>query len=69
LGSQGGNLSLWGPGRFFSVVGIAIDIPIIRKSREKSFGQRPKFGQAGGNLSLWGPERFFLVARNAKCTY
>jgi len=37
--------------------------------REKSFGQRPKFGQVGGNLSLWGPERFFLVAMNAKCTY
>jgi hypothetical protein len=35
LGSQGGNLSLWGPERFFSVVGIAIDIPIIRKSPKK----------------------------------
>ena len=35
LGSQGGNLSLWGPERFFSVVGIAIGIPIIRKSPKK----------------------------------
>jgi len=35
LGSQGENLSLWGPERFFSVVGIAIDIPIIRKSQNK----------------------------------
>ncbi len=27
--------------------------------REKSFGQRLKFGLLGGNLCLWGPERFF----------
>ncbi|HCO95268.1 MAG TPA: hypothetical protein DIU00_15180 [Phycisphaerales bacterium] len=38
LGSQGGNLSLWGPERFFSVVGIAIDIPIIRKSQKFAIG-------------------------------
>jgi len=50
--------------RWCEDIGISGVVP-----REKSFGQRPKFGQAGGNLSLWGPERFFLVARNAKCTY
>jgi hypothetical protein len=36
--------------------------------REKSFGQRLKFGLLGGNLCLWGPERFFSVVRNADCT-
>ena len=36
--------------------------------REKSFGQRRKFGQAGGNFRLWGPERFFSVVPNIECT-
>ena len=37
--------------------------------REKSFGQRLKFGAQGGNLCLWGPERFFSVIRYANLTY
>jgi len=36
--------------------------------REKSFGQRRKFGQAGGNFRLWEPERFFSVVTNIECT-
>jgi hypothetical protein len=38
-------------------------------SREKSFGQRLKFGQAGGNLCLWGPERFFSGVPDPESTY
>jgi len=38
-------------------------------SREKSFGQRLKFGQVGGNLCLWGPERFFSGVLNLESTY
>jgi hypothetical protein len=36
--------------------------------REKSFGQRRKFGQAGGNLRIWSNEQFFSVVTNIECT-
>ena len=59
LGSQGGNLSLWGPERFFSVVGIAIDIPIIRKSQILGLAQhRSAVQPALGNVVLLRPLLF-----------